>query len=250
MAFPKASNYIFASLLTGIFDVNRNELLNINDFGIIKKWYDSILQLQLNAIIFHNTFSKETIQEYSTENIQFINVEYDGKLNPNVYRYLVYQQFLKQNKLKINNLFITDITDVEVVQNPFESKLFLQMVDSLFCGDEPEILDNLWMKNHCEHLRKSIPDFNIFEEKNKKKKLLNCGIIGGNIVVITKLLDKMVALHQQYSYNNTTAYTLDMGVFNYIARTIFSNKILHGEPINTIFKQYENKNLNCWFRHK
>ena len=250
MADVANANYIFASLFTGVYDVNRNELLNANDFSIIEKWYNSILKLQLNAIVFHNTFSDELVQHFTTDKIQFVKVEYDGKLNPNIFRYIIYQQFLKSNLLKIDNLFMTDITDVEVLQNPFNMSYYLENTDCLFCGDEPETMDTIWMKNHCEHLRNSITDFVDFENANKHKTLLNCGVIGGTHQVILSLLDKMVAIHQQYSYSNRTPYTLDMGVFNYVARKTFGNTIRHGNPINTIFKMYEHYSANCWFRHK
>jgi len=41
-----------------------------------------------------------------------------------------------------------------------------------------------------------------------------------------------------------------MGVFNFVARTIFTHKILNGEPVNTIFKKYESHRTDCWLRHK
>ncbi len=244
------SNYIFATLLTGVYDVNRNEIIDDNDFSIIKKWYDSIIKLQLNAIVFHNTFSKEIVEKYNNEYIQFIEIEYNTSLNPNVFRYFVYRDYIKENFHEIENLFVTDITDVEVINNPFESHVFAENSDCLFCGDELEILDNVWMRDHCSHLRNSMPDFGVYEALNQHETLLNCGIIGANITVMKLLFDKMVAIHDSFSYTNTSDYTLDMGVFNYVARTTFLHKIIHGEPVNTIFKKYESQRTDCWFRHK
>lgn len=243
-------DFIFASLLTGVYDVNRNELLENNDFGIIQKWYDSILKLQINAVIFHNTFSEEIVEKYTNEYIRFIEVTYDKRLKPNVFRYFIYRDYLKQNSHKIRNLFVTDITDVEVIDNPFESALYTENSGSLFCGDEPETLDNDWMRNHCSHLRNSMPEFSTYEELNQHETLLNCGIIGANAAVMELLFNKMVAIHETVSFTNTTDFTLDMGVFNFVARTTFAHKIFHGEPVNTIFKKYEMHRTDCWFRHK
>ncbi len=245
-----STKFIFATLITGIYDVNRNEILKNNDFGIIQKWYNSVIKLQLNAIVFHNTFSKETVEKYTNEHIQFIEIEYDKRLNTNVFRYFLYQDYINKNVQKISDLFVTDITDVEVVNNPFESTLFEENPDYLFCGDEPEILDNEWMRNHNTHLRNLMPEFIAYEESNKYKTLLNCGVIGSNISVMKLLFDKMIAMHKAYSYSNTTNYTLDMGVFNYVAQTSFANKMFHGEPVNTVFKKYESHRNDCWFRHK
>jgi len=245
-----ALNYIFATLLTGVYDVNRKEILNNNDFGIIQKWYDSIVKLQLNAIIFHNTFSKEITEKYSNEYVQFVEIQYDKKLKPNVFRYFIYQDYISKHLKKISNLFVTDISDVEVINNPFKSNVFLENSDYLFCGDEPDILDNDWMRNHSRHLRNLMPEFNTYEAINQHKTLLNCGIIGGNITVMKLLFENITALHEAYSYTNTSDYTLDMGVFNFTARTSFANKIIHGEPVNTCFKKYESQRIDCWFRHK
>ncbi|MCY7362190.1 MAG: hypothetical protein LH629_09020, partial [Ignavibacteria bacterium] len=143
-----STKFIFATLITGVYDVNRNEILKNNDFGIIQKWYDSVLKLQLNAIVFHNTFSKEIVEKYTNEYIQFIEIKYDKSLNTNIFRYFVYQDYINQNLHKISDLFVTDITDVEVINNPFESNVYIENSDYLFCGDELEILDNEWMRNH------------------------------------------------------------------------------------------------------
>ena len=248
--YKTSTNFIFGSLFTGVFDVNRNELLVQNDFTIIQKWYDSIVKLKLNAIIFHNTFSKDVVEKYSNEYIQFIEIMYDKKLNPNIFRYFIYQDYIRQNPKQISNLFVTDITDVELVNNPFESAFYIENSDCLFCGDEPEILDNEWMYNHNTHLRNFIPGFSNYEALYKQKTLLNCGVIGANITIMKLLLDKMVAMHKDCSFTNNTAYTLDMGVFNYVARTGFTDKIFYGEPVNTVFKKYEIERTDCWFRHK
>jgi len=245
-----ATNFIFAALLTGVYDVNRNELLKKNDFEIIQKWYDSILKLQINAIVFHNSFSKDIVEKYTNEYIRFVEVKYDERLKPNVFRYFVYQDYLKQNLKEISNLFVTDITDVEVINNPFESPVYVENTDYLFCGDEPEILGNDWMRNHCSHLRNLMPEFSLYEALNQHETLLNCGVIGANITIMKLLFDNMLAMHEAFSFTNTTDYTLDMGVFNFVARTVFAHKILHGAPVSTVFKKYESQRTDCWFRHK
>jgi hypothetical protein len=63
-------------------------------------------------------------------------------------------------------------------------------------------------------------------------------------------IEQLAAIHEQYNLNNTTAYTGDMGAFNYLVRTSFNNNLMHGYPVNTIFKAYELDRQDCWFRHK
>jgi hypothetical protein len=243
-------NLICATLLTGIFDVNRNQTLPNNSFNIIEKWYASVINLKLNGVVFHNALSPETVIKYQNEYIKFIKIDYNNQLNTNTYRYIIYNHFLKENSHQIANVFFTDITDVEVVINPFLQPLFLTNKAKLFCGDEPKILNNEWMQNHCTHLRNNLVDFADFEAENSNETLLNCGIIGGNITVMQRLITQLTNLHLTYTISNASAFTLDMGAFNYIARTQFKNNLLHGYPINTAFKKMENLRTDCWFRHK
>jgi len=248
--FEVSGNLICASLFTGNFDVNRNEMLASDDFQIIEKWCSSIQNLGLKGLVFHNNFSEKTISEVQNKHIRFIKVEFNTKLNANVYRYLVYLDFLKKHGHKIQNVFFTDIADVEAVKNPFIDPFFIKNSENLFCGDEDELLDNAWMRDHCTHLRNLIPEFAEFERKNKTETLLNCGIMGGEMKVILPLMEELAIIHSKYTISNHTPFTLDMGAFNFIARMRFSDRIKHGYPINTRFKGYETERTDCWFRHK
>lgn len=246
-----SKNYVFASILTGVYDVNRNQLLPLDDFQIVQDWYNSVVKHRLKAVIFHNNFSDDTIYRYQNELITFVKVDFNGILNANVHRYIIYRDYLKQHPDQVENLFVTDIADVVVLNNPFSHPLFLKhRAEKIFCGDEPKPLENEWMKEHSTHLRNNIIDYDKYEEKYQHDTLLNCGIIGGSIEYMQILLDELSHIHETYTVNNQTAYTCDMGAFNYVMRTKFSGNIIHGLPVNTIFKAYEQDNTACWFRHK
>ncbi|MFY7707492.1 MAG: hypothetical protein ACOVQ5_05375 [Flavobacteriales bacterium] len=246
----RSKNLICASLFTGAYDVNRNEQVQEDDFGIVLNWYHSIHNLGLHGVIFHNGFSQATVEKYKTEWMEFIKVDFNTELSGNAFRYLVYSDFLKHKGHQLDHVFFTDIGDVEVVKNPFADDLFLNNPSSIFSGDEPEILDNPWMRDHCEHLRNVISDFSDFEIQNKNEVLLNCGVIGGRVDVMKVLMDELANIHQRYTISNRTPFTLDMGAFNYVLRTKFSKQIIHGAPVNTVFKSYETERSDCWFRHK
>jgi hypothetical protein len=248
--FPIEKNVILACQITGIYDVNRNETLQDDDYSLIKNWCESIINLDLQGIIFHNNYSETFCGRYSNKNIHFIRFDYEPNFKPNVYRYLMYRDFLKLYTQQIENVFVTDISDVVVLQNPFESSFFRANVEAIFCGDEPKKLENEWMKNHSEHLRIKIEDYAKYEESFKDNTLLNCGIIGGNISVMKEFIEKLAIIHTQYNFDNKTAYTGDMGAFNYLIRTQFNDRFLHGFPINTEFKAYQTEREDCWFRHK
>jgi hypothetical protein len=248
--FSTNTNLLMACHFTGIYDVNRTETLPDDDYELVKDWAVSVADHRLSGIIFHNNFTEATCAKYQNEYVKFIRREHSAVFNPNVYRYFIYQDFLRVYAGEISHLFITDISDVVVLNNPFYQPSFLARHNTIFCGDEPETLDNDWMKAHSAHLRSSIADYALYEESFKTAALLNCGIIGGSIQVMQVFIEKLCAIHQVHNGNNSTAYTGDMGAFNYLVRTCFNELICHGEPVNTVFKGYEYGRTDCWFRHK
>jgi len=247
--FKIHQNLIVASHITGIYDVNRNTTLANDDFSLVADWAKSIEALQLHGIIFHNNFSEETCQLHQSQHIHFVKIDYDSQYNPNVFRYFVYDEFLKIHADLIKNIFFTDISDVILFKNPFQEKLYLNHLTSIFCGDENKILDNEWMQDHSNHLRSKIPDYAVYEANFKNETLLNCGIIGGNILMMHPFIEQLKTIHQAYNSENKTPYTGDMGAFNYLARTRYHPNIIHGNPVNTEFKSYSN-DVSCWFKHK
>lgn len=248
--FPPNTNVVMACYITGVHDVNRNTTLTNDSYDLVKDWVESITAANLQGVIFHNNFSEATCKSYENENISFVKIAYDSQFNPNVFRYFVYRDFLQQHIQQINGIFITDITDVVLVNNPFVDPLFCEHPNALFCGDEPKLLHNDWMIAHSENLRKNIPDYAAYESAFGNEILLNCGIIGGAASLFFDFLQQLCAIHQQANRDNKTAYTGDMGAFNYLARTKFNQQLIHGAPVNTVFKQYETDRKDCWFRHK
>jgi hypothetical protein len=248
--FPPNTNLVMACLITGVHDVNRNMTLTNDAYELVKDWAESIKAAKLKGIIFHNNFSEETCKSFENESISFIKIVHDPQFNPNVFRYFVYRNFLQHHIQQINGIFITDITDVVLVNNPFIDPLFIANPKVLFCGDEPKSLRNDWMIAHAENLRKNIVDYAVYENTFGDETLLNCGIIGGLANIFFDFLQQLCAIHQHANRENKTAYTGDMGAFNYLARTKFNHQLIHGAPVNTVFKQYENERNDCWFRHK
>lgn len=248
--FHKNSNLIMACHITGVHDVNRNHTLEDDNYNLVKNWAESIAERNIRGLIFHNNFSLETCNEYKNEYISFIKINYNPQFNPNVYRYFVYKNFLEQHLNLFQNIFVTDISDVTLVKNPFIDPYYIENHTAIFCGDEPKTLNNDWMNAHSTNLRKNIPDFAEYENKFGHETLLNCGIIGSNAPLFYNFIKKLCTIHQQANYENQTAFTGDMGAFNYLARTQFNKQLRYGSPVNTIFKMYENERNDCWFRHK
>jgi hypothetical protein len=244
------SNIVLACHITGVYDVNRNTTLQDNNYELVRSWAESIAAANLRGVIFHNNFTAETCEKYENEHISFVEIDYDDRLNPNVYRYLIYRDFLEQQEGYLESVFVTDISDVVLLNNPFIDSYFTENTNAIFCGDEPKTLDDEWMLAHSSNLRRQIPDFTAFEKKFAKDTLLNCGIIGGSSTLVFDFIQKLCQIHEQFNIDNQTDYTGDMGAFNYLARTQFNQILKYGAPVNTVFKMYEIERTDCWFRHK
>lgn len=250
LRFIPNSNVVLSCHITGVHDVNRVITLEDDNYELVRNWAESVAANNLQGIIFHNNFSTETCKKYSNEFISFIRINYNPQYNPNVYRYFVYAEFLQHYVNCFENIFVTDIGDVTLVNNPFIDPFYTLNYLSIFCGDEPKTLNTNWMKEHSLNLRQNIPDFAEYEKRFEHETLLNCGIIGSNASLLFIFIKKLWSIHQQANCNNQTEFTGDMGAFNYLARTQFNNQLKYGAPVNTIFKMYENNRTDCWFRHK
>ena len=106
------------------------------------------------------------------------------------------------------------------------------------------------MKDHSTNLRNNISDYADYESKFGAETLLNCGVMGSKAPIFFDFIKMLCAIHESANSANQTAFTGDMGAFNYLARNQFNSQLIHGAPVNTVFKMYENERQYCWFRHK
>ena len=236
--------------ITGVYDVNRNDTLEHDQYELVREWAESLTNAQVQGILFHNGFSEASCKKYTTDFVSFVRIKLNPSYNPNVYRYFVYSDFLQNQVSQVNKVFCTDVSDVVLVKNPFTDSFFLENTHAIFCGDEPKLLQNEWMFSHGAHLREKIPDYAAFEATFAHETLLNCGIIGGNAELFYQFIEQLCAFHELGNRDNKTSFTGDMGIFNFVARTQYNAQLMHGKPVNTVFKNYETERRDCWFRHK
>jgi len=248
--FRPNTNVIMACHITGVYDVNRSTTLDNDNYELVRDWAESIAEQQLQGIIFHNNFTLETCEKFKNDYISFIKIKYNNQFNPNVYRYFVYNDFLQHHVQFFKSIFVTDITDVTLLNNPFIDSYFIENPTAIFCGDEPKTLNNDWMRDHSTNLRNNISDYVEYESKFGSETLLNCGVIGSKAQIFFDFIKKLCAIHEYANSANQTAFTGDMGAFNYLARTQFNGHLRYGAPVNTVFKMYETERQDCWFRHK
>ncbi|MEO6038732.1 MAG: hypothetical protein ABIQ93_09985 [Saprospiraceae bacterium] len=248
--FAKDSSLLLACHLTGTYDVNRRQTLPDDDYSLVKDWASSIADAGLQGVLFHNNFSDATCEKNQNAHLRFVRVAPAATYNPNVARYFIYRDFIRQYGDLLSSFFVTDVTDVVLLRNPFAASFFKARPNMIFCGDESKCLDDAWMMDHSTHLRSRIADFADYEAHFSQATLLNCGIFGGNRRLMQDFMHQLCLIHQQYNHDNRSAYTGDMGAFNYLVRTRFHEQVYHGAPVNTVFKGYEVDRQDCWFRHK
>lgn len=236
--------------ISGVYDVNRKITLMNDNYEYVRNWVESLVDADLQGIIFHNNFTSETCKKFENKCVSFIKIDYDNHYSPNVHRYFIYKDFLQKEMHRFENIFVTDVSDVTVAKNPFVDSFFLENPTSIFCGDEPLKLNNDWMHANSEMFRNKINDFTKYEKEFGEERLLNCGIIGGHTSLLFDFIQKLCSIHQQFNRDNQTGYTGDMGAFNYLMRTQFNQQLKHGAPVNTMFNYYEIERTDCWFRHK
>lgn len=231
---------IITTYFTSEKDPQRPDIWANDDFSIIEEFYKSIQKNDLNTIILIDNSSEEFINQYKTDKIDFIRCDSSG-LNMVDVRWGLYNQLLK-NKPDISEAFFVDVSDVVVLKNPFS---FIKS-DKIYCGDEETInSENKWMLNRYSLLNH--PEINSLSSNYLNKKVLNAGILGGNRKF---LLDITAKISDILNYSKIKKTTVDMCVFNHVLYTYYENIIIHGQPVNTVFRAEDIDNETAWFKHK
>jgi hypothetical protein len=238
------SDYIVSCYFTSSVDAQRGTLQETNSHDYISVWYESVKKHNVNIVILHDGLSDDFIAQYP--DVRFVKVPPvpEGMMLYD-YRWHVGYEFLQT--VDADNIFFTDISDVEMLENPFISKDYQKGV--FYCGDEPcAIRENLWLQKSLKHDEMmSLPEFLTLYEGYKR--VVNPGLFGGEKGVVLEFLKVFTGWLTKLVDRQRDGIG-DMMVFNYCfhTQTTEINK-KYGPPVNTIFKKYE-KNKNVWFRHK
>ena len=240
-------NCVFSTYFSKNIDLQRHWKTNSNDFLYIKNWYDCIQRFDLNAVVFGDDFSDEFINTYQTDKIQFIKVE-QSALNTIDYRWVVYDKYLSENKDKFYEVLFTDIWDVIIMEEPFFFMSLSSVTpDMIYIGtDQFTISTNDWLLQRNIYLHKTLLDIHEYEKIYADEKVLNCGIVGGHINVMSKFVHDMATILLQSDPGYEA--TIDMSVANYLIYTKYKD-FFTGYPLNTKYKEYENR-TDCIFKHK
>jgi len=234
-------------------DPQRKSSWPADDYHTIRSWHHSIDSLGLKAVLFHNAFSPDFVDRYTTPNIRFIRVD-PGPYLPNDCRWGVYARYLAD--IDDDYILLTDCCDVTVLQDPFE---FITAEDKLYIGDEATKRRGLktiggtrWMLNCFDttgpgDIRRSLPDL-------RNKPVLNCGIVGGSRKTIRFYVETAARLIQECNpvpeaVAKQKVQIIDMAVANYIGYVMLRGEVIHGHPLHNRFKLKDTR-TDVYIRHK
>lgn len=240
-------NYIVSSIFTTCIDP-QNGGKWAPTYGLLQNWVESALQLKtistnIEVAILYDRLGSDLENRLADQGVTLITVPDCNQMSPYDYRWIVYNDFLEQNKDIVQAVFFTDISDVLVKSNPFSSIV----EGKLYTGDEETFLSMNWIDARSHYYIENLEGFKEVYSKHSKDVLLNCGIVGGYTDVVLRYLVEMSAL--SVNTQSKPYWTTDMVAHNYVIRKYFAEAV-HGEPVNSRFKRYETHRSDVWFVHK
>jgi hypothetical protein len=234
-------NYIISSYFVSAIDMQRDAFAIVDEPSNINPWYESLVRNNCKGIIVHDGLSEVFMSFYPE--VIFIQIPIiPTKYTLYDYRWVVYGRLMEN--LKAENIFFTDLFDVEIINNPFIQKEYHN--SNLYCGSERQYLSrNTWIQKALliDELQR-LPGFEkIFASNNI---LYNCGLVGGGFQIVQKFVNELVTLINKLEQRKLDT-TVDMALCNYILHRKYQP--ITGWPIHSVFKMFENRK-DIWFKHK
>ena len=213
-----------------------------NDIKYIKPWYESINNLKLNGLVFYDDLTSDFIENYSTEFVKFIKVSPSDYSN-NDWRFFIYREYLIDHQY--DNVFLTDGSDVTVVQDPNLIIAEYPEIDLFACRDSINLHQFPYINLHQEAKWK---DHEWFDKMQSVLPLINMGVLGGSYLNMMEFLNSFC---QERIKMGNPDFNADMWIGQYIFRYMLRHKnLIVGQPFTSNFKQYETDRKDVYFIHK
>lgn len=186
----------------------------------------------------------DELTEDSAPDMELAKVPTHG-LNPYLQRWVSSYQWLREQE-NIGFVWFVDGSDVEMLRNPFPE----MRLGCLYLGSEPSTVDKPWMLEKHPN-----PFLQEFMKEYGDRQLLNAGLVGGDRETVLKFIHSMVRViwdNRSSVSRNRKNHDLglgDMALLNYVAYTLFGDRIVTGSRVNTVFKA-EERNQWSWWKHK
>jgi hypothetical protein len=170
-------------------------------------------------------------------------------INPYFERWIAVYRWLRAHP-EVGRVWCVDGTDVQMLRDPFKE----MEPELLYTGYEPTTLRNKWMLDH--HPDKTLQEF---MRGNPNLPLLNAGILGGSRDDVMGFAHAVTKMWFDDHIDNimgwekgrvSDASSGDMAVFNYVARTMYGDRLSTGPHVCTVFKAEEKNNTTAFWKHK
>jgi hypothetical protein len=195
-------------------------------FQGVQKWVQSVTKLGYHAILLTNRIEIDNSE-------LFKNIWVDTNKVKSVYhnRFNKIIDWIIENEYYLNEVWITDTTDVEMLNKPI-------VKDKIYVGSEQETNNCKWILEKSIEVKKKVTDYE--KVVKPESQLLNCGVIGGNV-------NKLIPILIEYKdlLNKISEPCADMPLINYLG---YKHGFEFGEHVTTRFKI--NEYTNAWFKHK
>ncbi|TXF90969.1 hypothetical protein FUA23_03980 [Neolewinella aurantiaca] len=202
------SEVVMTTYFTGKRDPQRNTFVAADAYAYIQPLYDSVRDLGLGCIIFHDGLRESFIEQYTTETIKFVKAEL-GTLSLNDDRYLLYYEYILRFGQGFSRIILSDVSDVIFRADPFP--LIKGHPELLFTGRS-----HIGVVKHnyvnYQRIRRFEEDANLKIPSNfYNMRIFNAGTIGGSKEVVVCLLHQMISFFLRYN----TDRNHNMTIFNY-----------------------------------
>lgn len=211
---PPNDQVVMSTYFTSKRDPQRNTYAPEADYSYFKEWYESILRLQMHALIFTDCEDEHFLSEYSKDCVCFVQCKL-GPLSLNDERFFLYAEYLVKHAKSLSAVFMTDINDVTFLKNPF------QLVSDdlrIFVGRNNTnrmIHSNINMER-IQHLS-SVHNL-LFGGDFYMHPIYNAGILGGKIQEMTYFVSKMCKLMTDYrTSENINMLSFNMTIYQHFA---------------------------------
>ena len=237
--------------------VGRNDkgFVDNNNFNYIKKWYNSVIKLKLNGVVFHDDLSEDFVDKYTNQYIKFEKVG-ESNWSNNDYRFYCWRDYLRDKDY--DWVFHNDVSDVVVVKDPTgliknhsEYKYFV-------CKDNFPLEGPAFTYLRVAEIAKLEGQYWFL--MNSQLPLLNMGVVGGKLEDMKNFYEKFCEVRDSaqpcppigFDGNGIPDpyFNMNMWVGNNVLRYHIQEKILLGQPVTSKYKKYENDRKDVYFIHK
>ena len=188
-----------------------------NSISYIQPWYNSVNELNLQGRIFYDNLSDDFITQYTTDKIKFIKVKPSDYSN-NDWRFFCYKNYLEKNKF--DSVFLTDGSDVTVVQNPSKIIEDFPEKDFFLCKDSIQLSQFPYL---AFHKNVKWENYMYFLLNDASLALINMGVIGATYNNILIFLNNFCDVRIKLGHPE---FNSDMWLGQYIFRHLLSDKKL------------------------